>query len=301
MVTENPTTKTPVEFAMPAGATDCHVHVVPDPALFPFSPDRGYTMPVATATDLLAFQNALQLDRVVVVTPSIYGTDNAATIHALAQIGAKRARGVAVIGPNTDRSQLQAMHESGIRGIRLNLSTGASSFDPDLAINKFAAALKQIEGLPWHIEMYVPVKAIAVLADLFASSQVPLLFDHFGGSQASEGVDQPGFRNLLDLVEKGRAYVTLSGEYRVSQDAPEYGDVAPLAKALIAANPRQLVWGSDWPHPNDARVPGRKATDVAPPRDVDDGRLLNLLKDWAPSAAARQMILVDNAARLYDF
>ena len=141
---------------------------------------------------------------------------------------------------------------------------------------------------------------ISAIKDLVAASPVPVVFDHFGGAQAELGVEQPGFADLLELVRSGKAYVKISGAYRASKLAPDYADVAPLARALIAANSDRIVWGTDWPHP-DSTPPGKKPTDVTPLLQIDDGRLLNQLPVWAPDAAIRKKILVDNPARLYGF
>ena len=99
----------------------------------------------------------------------------------------------------------------------------------------------------------------------------------------------------------GKVYVKISGAYRVSTKAPDYPDAAPLARALIAANAERIVWGSDWPHPSGGALPGHGASDLAPLLQIDDGRLLNQLVMWAPDAAVRKTILVDNPARLYRF
>jgi len=114
-------------------------------------------------------------------------------------------------------------------------------------------------------------------------------------------MDQPGFSDLVDLVRSGKAYVKISAAYRASTHGPDYADVAPYARALIGANADRVLWGSDWPHPNTVISPGRKATDVTPLLQIDDGRLLNQLSIWAPDAAVRKKILVDNPARLYAF
>jgi predicted TIM-barrel fold metal-dependent hydrolase len=127
------------------------------------------------------------------------------------------------------------------------------------------------------------------------------VLDHFGGAQAVRGSGQPGFADLMDLVRSGKAYVKISGGYRASTRAPDYPDVAPLAKALIAANTERVVWGTDWPHPNSVTGPGRKVTDITPLRQIDDGALMNQLPVWAPEPATRRTILVDNPARLYGF
>src|SRR4029078_2530804 len=107
--------------------------------------------------------------------------------------------------------------------------------------------------------------------------------------------------SLIRLLKSGRAYVKVSAAYRSSTRAPDYADVTPLARALMAANPGRILWGSDWPHPDGARRPGRSATDLAPPLPVDDARVLHQLAVWAPDAAIRHAILVENPARLYGF
>ena len=151
----------------------------------------------------------------------------------------------------------------------------------------------------WHVQLYTNLATISAIKDLVAVSPAPVVFDHFGGARAELGPQQAGFAQLLDLVRSGRAYVKISGAYRSSNLAPDYADVAPLAQALIAANPGRIVWGTDWPHPNSAS--GRKATELTPLFQIDDGRLLNQLPVWAPDAATRSKILVDNPARLYSF
>ena len=292
-----PTVKTAVNFKVPAGACDCHVHVFPDPARFPFWTGRGYTPPMATATDLLALQRSLHLDRVVIVTPSVYGTDNAATIDGMRELGSKRARGVAVIGPETTKAQIAAMDKAGIRGIRVNLESGGIT-DPAAAAANLDAAVALIKDTRWHMQIYARLSIIAALKDRLAALPMQAVFDHFAGAKAALGVNQPGFDAVLGLVRSGKAYVKISGAYRASDEAPDFPNVAPLARALIDANSDRIVWGTDWPHPGPA---GQSATDINQPIPVDDGRLLNLLGEWAPKPATRQKILVTNPARLYGF
>ncbi|HJS85393.1 MAG TPA: amidohydrolase family protein [Acetobacteraceae bacterium] len=296
---EAPTVKTPVAFEVPQGACDCHVHVF-EPARFPYWAGRAYTPPPATATELLAFEHALHMDRVVIVTPSVYGTDNAATLDGMRQLGPQRARGVAVIGEATSPAELDALARAGIRGVRVNLEQ-AGVFDPEASAKRLDATARQIAGRPWHLQIYSRLSVIAPLKAQLASLPVPVVLDHFAGARAALGPQQPGFDAVLDLVRSGKAYVKLSGAYRASDKAPDYPDVAPLARALISANPDRLVWGSDWPHPDAAAVPGRKPTDIAPALPIDDGRVLNLLAEWAPDPAIRARILVENPARLYGF
>lgn len=290
---------TPVSFAVPAGACDCHVHVFGDPQRFPFTSTRTYTPEPASVEEMRRLHQALHMDRVVVVQPSVYGTDNSCTLDAIKQLGS-RARGVAVLDETTSRLALDDMHRGGIRGIRLNLET-AGITDPSDARRRVRAALESLRGRTWHLQINTRLSIVEAIRDDIAAAQVPVVIDHFGGARAALGTGQPGFQVLVDLVRSGRAYVKISAAYRASSRAPDYADAAPLTRALIAANPRRIVWGTDWPHPDSTPVPGRKSTDIAPLLQIDDGRLLNQLPSWAPDAAQRRLILVENPAHLYGF
>jgi predicted TIM-barrel fold metal-dependent hydrolase len=290
---------TKVNFDVPAGACDCHTHIHGDPEKFPFFAGRVYTPELASPEEMSALHKALHIERVVIVTPSVYGTDNSATIYGIKARGAN-ARGVAVIDEKTPESELDALGQAGFRGIRLNLATGGVS-DPTVGRQRFQAAIERVKGRNWHVQLFTSLAMISAIKDLVAASPVPVVFDHFGGAQAKLGPAQPGFTDLLHLVQSGNAYVKISGAYRASDLAPDYGDAAPLARALIAANSDRVVWGTDWPHPNSVTPPGQKPTEVTPLFQIDDGRLFNQLPVWAPDAAIRKMILVDNPARLYGF
>ena len=290
---------TPVKFDVPADACDCHTHIHGDPQQFPFFAGRVYTPERALPEEMAALHRALRIKRVVIVTPSVYGTDNSATLYGMKARGAD-ARGVAVIDDKTPDGDLDAMGKAGVRGIRLNLATGGSN-DPALARARFAAALPRMASRNWHIQIYTNLAVIAAIKDLVLSSPVPVVFDHFGGAEAARGLALGGFADLIELVRSGQAYVKISGAYRASTQAPDYPDAAPLARALIAANAERIVWGTDWPHPNSARPPGSKVTDVTPLFQIDDGALMNQLPAWAPDAAIRKAILVANPARLYQF
>jgi predicted TIM-barrel fold metal-dependent hydrolase len=290
---------TPVNFDIPAGACDCHTHIHGDPEKFPFFAGRVYTPEPASPEEMSALHKALNIERVVIVTPSVYGPDNSSTLYGMMARGAT-ARGVAVIDDKTPESDLDTMNKQGFRGIRLNLATGGVN-DPSVGRPRFAAAVDRVKARGWHVQLFTSLAMISAIKDLVAASPVPVVFDHFGGAQAELGVDQPGFADLLELVKSGKAYVKISGAYRASKLGPDYADAAPLAKALIAANVDRIIWGTDWPHPDSVTPPGRQVTDVTSLFQIDDGRLLNQLPVWAPDAATRQKILVDNPTRLYGF
>jgi predicted TIM-barrel fold metal-dependent hydrolase len=289
---------TPVSFDVPAGACDCHTHIHGDPEKFPFFSGRVYTPEMALPDEMAALHKALHMQRVVIVTPSVYGTDNSATLYGMKARGAD-ARGVAVIDDKTPESELDAMGRAGVRGIRLNLATGGVN-DPAVGRQRFLAAIERITSRNWHVQMNTNLAMISAIKEQVAASPVAVVFDHFGGARAELGPQQPGFAELVELVRSGQVYVKISAAYRVSRLAPDYADVVPLAQALIGANPDRVVWGTDWPHPA-TTPPGGKATDVTPLMQIDDGRLLNQLPVWAPDPAIRKKILVDNPAQLYAF
>lgn len=291
---ENTPSITPIRFVIPRGAWDCHVHVF-DPGRFPFAASRTYTPESATTAQLLAMHRALHISRAVIVQPSVYRTDNSCTLDAMKQYGS-RARGIAVLPAEISSVTLDKMERAGIRGVRINLGTAANT-TLDNARRRLQSAIEQIQGRDWHVQVYATLPMIAGLSDLILASPVPVVFDHFGGAQAALGLQQPGFDKLLEFVRSGKGYVKISGAYRASAKPPDYPDVAPLARALIEANRDRILWGSDWPHPDTGA--GRKPSDLSPLLGVDDANLLNLLATWAPDAALRKAILVDNPATLY--
>jgi len=244
-------------------------------------------------------QKALRMDRVVIVQPSVYGADNSCTLDAVRKLGV-RARGIAVIDKGTSQTEIDDMAAAGVRGIRLNLNTTPNGeIDADGSKRTLDLAVEKIQGRGWHIQFYTRPHVIAALKDHIEQLPFPVVFDHFGGAKAAEGPNQHGFDALLELVKSGRAYVKISAPYRISVKAPDFSDAAPLAQALIAANPDRVVWGTDWPHPGSAS--GRALSEIVPPFPVNDGLVLNQLPKWAVDRATREKILVDNAARLYDF
>jgi predicted TIM-barrel fold metal-dependent hydrolase len=289
-----PVHQTPVTWAVPNNACDCHTHIFADPAKFPFFSGRTYTPETALPQQMSSVHKALHIKRVVIVTPSVYGTDNSATLHGISVCGAN-ARGVAVIDDKTTEHDLDVLTAGGIRGIRLNLATTGQT-DAATARQRFTAAIGRIKSRDWHLQIYTGIALIPAIKDLVFASPVPVVFDHFGGLQTAQGPDQPGFADLIDLLRSGNAYVKLSGAYRASTQAPDYADVAPFAKGLIVANADRVLWGTDWPHPDT-----KASKNVSPNLAIDDGRLFNQFPVWAPDPQARQKILVDNPARLYGF
>lgn len=290
---------TAVNFEVPPAACDSHSHIFCDPQRFPFWTGRTYTPEMASVRESFALHRALHMTRIVIVNSLVYGADNSCMLDALRQIG-HRARGIALIDETTSDAELDTLAAAGVCGIRLNFVDLGT---PDAAAvrQRFQAAVKRIAGRNWHVQLYSKLAVVEALADEVMKTRIPVVFDHFAGARASLGTGQPGFDILVNLVRAGKAYIKLSAAYRISERSPDYADVAPLAQALISANSERVLWGTDWPHPDSSRVPGRNPIDLAPLLHIDDGQLLNQLPLWAPDARLRRKILVENPASLYGF
>ena len=272
----------PGGFPMPAGACDSHAHVFTGASAL--HPARAYTPSPAPLAAYRHMLTTLGLSRGVIVQPSVYGTDNRATLQAVAASeGSMRA--VVVLPDDATPDQIAHLHAQGARGARINALHAEARERQTIA--RHAGMLAD---MGWHLQMLIDVSKFATLEGFVRSLPVPVVFDHMGHVPIAQGIDAPGFQSVRRLMAEGRAWAKLSAPYRLTaQTHPPYTDIAPFARALIAANPDHCLWGSDWPHP------------FIPVDMPNDGALLDMLADWAPDPATRNRILVDNPARLYGF
>ncbi len=266
----------------PPLSCDCHFHIFGPFDRYPLSEGRTYTPPAALVPAYLELAETIGLQRMVVVQASIYGTDNAVTLDAVAQFGLHRARGVAVIDDSFDDSALRRLHDQGIRGVRFNMVSGNGTPQDQLV-----SLARRVAPLGWHIQIYADGAKMLEIGPLLASLPVEVVIDHCGGVEAGLGVQHPQFQALLRLLDSGRAWMKVCS-YRASSTGAPFADVEANVKALVAAAPDRCVWGTDWPH---------SQMDPAP----EAGVLLDQLFDWIPDAAVRQQVLVDNPGRLYGF
>lgn len=271
-------------FQMPALACDTHAHVFGPQARFPFSPERSYTPEDCTVEQYAQLLQTLGIARKVVVHGGAHGTDNRVTLDAIARLGTS-ARGVAVIRPGLGRDALQALHQGGMRGCRLStVVRGGASFE-----HLEALAAETLE-LGWHLVLHLKKsEELVALAPRLRALPNPFVLDHLGHVLGSEGVDSPGMRAVLDLLETERCWVKLASLYRSSSQPYPHEDMLPMIHRVAAARPDRLLWGSNWPHPIYAGAM------------PNDGDLVDLIPLWTPDPAVQRQMLVDNPARLYGF
>ncbi len=274
-------------FTVPAGATDCHVHVFGPADRYPYQDNRAYTPPDSTPDDLARLQSALGLSRAVVVQASVHGTDNGAVCDAIALDPVNR-RGIAAVPKSVSEADLASLHAAGVRGIRVNLvDRGGMPYDSTETVVDLA---RRIEPLGWHVEFLVHVELSNDFLRLVERLAVPSVVGHLGYAKSHGGAQHPGYQRFLALMREGRCWAKMTGPYRISAEPTlPYDDVAPFAAALLEAAPDRLVWGSDWPH-------------VMVTRPMpNDGDLFDLLALWVRDKETRRTILVENPARLYGF
>lgn len=262
---------------------DCHAHLFGPYERFALAPDRSYTPPEALEHQYLALLRRLGLAHSVLVHPSAYGDDHSLLLHALA--AQPSLRGVVVVRPGSPLP-LQGLRERGVRGARFSHRSGTgANFAGSASIDDLRALAPALADAGLHAELWTDCRSLPAIAPELKALPVPVVIDHMGGFDVHAGVDDPGFRTLLDLLASGKVWVKLCA-YRNLLKEPDWEVGRAFQQQLIAANPERLVWGSDWPHLRVTPVP-------------DPVQLLDMFMDWAGSDAVVRQVLNVNPDRLY--
>jgi D-galactarolactone isomerase len=274
----------PAKVKAPPGACDCHHHIY-DVARFPQPAGARGAIPNARVEEFRLLQKRIGTTRSIIVQPGAYLTDNRVTLDAIAQM-AGNSRGIAVVHPTITEAELKVLNDGGIRGIRFSL--GGPNV-PATAFDMIEPLAKRVHAFGWHLQINMEAHQIVANEALWDRVPTPLVFDHMGHIRQPEGVEDPAFTVIRRLLDKGRTWVKLSVTYDSSKDGPPgYADVNRVGQAYVKGAPERMLWGSNWPHPNETNKP-------------DDAMLFDLTAQWAPDEATRNRILVDNPATLYGF
>jgi len=275
-------------FTPPPGAVDAHCHVFGPMAQFPFSAKAKY-LPADAGPDMLfALRDHLGFEKNVIVQASCHGTDNAATLHAIAA-SAGKARGVAVVDPAISEEDLAALHAGGMRGIRFNFLKRLVDNAPK---DKFLEVASRLPA-GWHVVIYFEADILEEMRGFIDAIPVPVVVDHMGRPDVTQGPDGPDMRAFRRLLES-RDDIWFKPTCPDRLDAVKAGgggdpwdNFAAAVAPLVADYPDRCIWGTDWPHPNMA--------DEVP----DDGHLVDMIARIAPTQELQTKLLVENPNRLY--
>ncbi len=283
-------------FQLPAGSVDAHCHVFGPGAQFPYAPERKYTPCDASKAQLYALRDHLGFARNVVVQATCHGADNRAMIDALASAGGK-ARGVATVKRSVTDTELQTMHDAGVRGVRFNFVKRLVDFTPKDELLEIATRIKR---LGWHVVIYFEAVDLPELWDFFSALPTIVVVDHMGRPDVAQPVDGAEFELFVKFMrEHTNVWSKVTCPERLSVSGPKalsgekdldlgaYQDVIPFAKRIVEEFPDRVLWGTDWPHPN---LKGHMP---------DDGLLVDFIPHIATTPELQQKLLVDNPMRLY--
>ncbi|MBC8024973.1 MAG: amidohydrolase family protein [Steroidobacteraceae bacterium] len=272
-------------FKLPAGAVDAHCHVFGPGDVFPYAVGRRYTPTDAPKEKLWALRDFLGFDRNVIVQGTCHGADNRVLVDALRD-AAGRARGVATVTREVGDAELQALHASGVRGVRFTFVKRLGEVAPLDAVGEIA---RRIAPLGWHLVAYFEAEDLPRLADFLVGLPVIVVIDHMGRPDVTQDIQNVAFRKFVAMMrDHERIWAKVSGAERLSVSGPpNYADFVPFARTIVENFPDRVLWGTDWPHPNmKTHLP-------------DDGHLVDLLPCIAPTAQLQRKLLVDNPLRLY--
>lgn len=288
----DPNTRKPM-YAPPPNSCDTHFHVFGPPEKFPFIATHEYTPPAAPLEHYRKMLDVISIERAVVVQPSVHGLDNSATLDAIKN-SAGRFRGVGRIDDKTNRDELRRLCDGGIRGVRFNLLDRPRG---NVKLDVLDRCVEHIAEMGWSVDLHIDMKNLLAQEQRIRDMPVPVVIDHIARVKPAEGLQQPGFQLLLELAKLDHVWVKVSGADKICNTSVHsyfglpFVEVIPYARAIIAAAPDRVIWGTDWPHSNN----------FAPGHTPNDGDLVDLLAEFAPDEAVRKKILVDNPAVLYGF
>jgi predicted TIM-barrel fold metal-dependent hydrolase len=288
----DPNTRAP-KVTLPPNSCDTHFHVFGPPEKFPFVSTHEYTPPAAPLEHYLKMIAVIGIERAVVVQPSVHGLDNSATLDAIRNANGN-FRGVGRIDDKTSKDDLRRLHEGGIRGVRFNLLDRPRG---NIKLDLLDRCVENVTALGWSVDLHIDTKNLLEQEKRIRNMPVPVVIDHIARVKPAEGIDQPGFQLLLDLMKLKHVWSKISGADKICNTRVEayfglpFVEVIPYARAVIAAAPERVIWGTDWPHSNT----------FAPGYTPNDGDLIDLLAEFAPDERTRRKILVDNPAVLYGF
>ena len=263
---------------------DCHSHAYGPYARFPLAESRTFVPPESPIEALEKIWRENGVECAVLIQGAAYGTDNAALLDAIAR-DPERRRGVAILPHDVAQTELERLHQCGVRGVRFNW---VKHLHPTVTLDEAATLLHRVQPLGWHGEVHIDADLLEQVERLSQPSGFLLVIDHMARIDASLGLNQPLFTRLLRLLEREHIWVKLSGADRVAASRNSLEAALPFMKVLINQVPEKCIWGLDWPHVN---LTARRS----------DPELVALVQDAAPKKQIQRKIMTENPAQLYGF
>jgi predicted TIM-barrel fold metal-dependent hydrolase len=265
---------------------DCHVHVL-DPDRFPYGANTHYRpmgQEMGTAAQLAQVMDAYGTSCALLVGPnSGYGLDNACMLDTIAR-GNGRYKGIAVVGNDATVDELRRLKSQGVLGVAWNVTFYGVDYYRDAE-----PLLEKLVALDMFVDIQVEHDQLVPMMPLLTRSGVRVLVDHCGRPTIAAGLNQRGFRTLLELGATKRAFVKLSGIVKFSRAPSPHEDARPFVEALVEAfTLNHCLWASDWPY---LRAPTR----------VDYGVVLSLLLRLFPDPSDRRRLLWETPRELFGF
>jgi 2-pyrone-4,6-dicarboxylate lactonase len=269
---------------LPPGSWDTHCHIFGPKDLYPFAATTSLNPADAPRERLFALHATLGIERCVIVQSAVHGMDNRVVEDALAARGGAYL-GVALLPVSVADAELRRLDQVGFRGVRFNF---VKHLHQSASIEQVLDLAFRLADIGWHLQIHVESSLIEAMVVALARSPVPVVIDHMGRVDAELGLQQAAFQHLLRLLQHDRFWVKVSGCDRITRAGPPYADALPFARKLVTEFPDRVLWGSDWPHP------------AHPGPIPDDGMLVDIIAEMAPSEELRRKLMVENPRRFYD-
>lgn len=268
-------------FRMPAHACNAHLHII-DPA---YPNDGKAEAQIGTVSMYRQLAEELQLERAVFVQAKPFGTDNTCLTDAIACFGAENARGIAAVQPDVTDAELEALHAKGVRGLRYSVWNPSNAV---VSIDGCPGMAERVKAFGWNIQIHSSALQIAAWRDMIASLPTKVVIDHMGRMDPHKGRDDPAFRVVCELIDRGNTWVKLSGPYLNTAGGAPWDDATALARAFAEYAPERVVWGSDYPHVTEKVKPS-------------EAILAEMISQWLPTERPRELSLVRNPEEVYGF
>lgn len=265
--------------SLPLGSCNCHLHII-DPAF----PNNGKAKEQeGTIDQYMVIAKEQGLDRAVFVQAKPFGFDNSCLVDAIQRFGPENSRGIAVIPNNVTEEEINRLHQAGVRGVRFSLwnpKNAVVSFE----MSKIIAA--KIKPFGWHIQFFMRSSQFMEHLSAIKKLDIPLVFDHMGGLDPKLSSKDPAFEEICRMIDKGNAWIKLSGPYLNSSTGKPWDDAAVTARAYVRYAPERVVWGSDFPNVTEKGL-------------LSPWDLRNTIDQWFLTEKEKTLALVENPAQLY--